>query len=115
VVFISSVAALSGLAANSLYSARKGGIVALTRSLAVELAREGFRVNCVSPGHVSTQMARDWCATLNDEQIAALHAAHPLGLGAPADVAHAIAFLLAKTGRWITGTNLVVDGGYTAQ
>jgi len=49
------------------------------------------------------------------EQMAAIESAHPLGIGKARDVANAIAFLLADTGRWITGTTLVVDGGYTAQ
>ena len=49
------------------------------------------------------------------EQYEILKAAHPLGFGSTLDVANAIAFLMAETGRWITGTNLVVDGGYTAK
>jgi NAD(P)-dependent dehydrogenase (short-subunit alcohol dehydrogenase family) len=53
-------------------------------------------------------------ASLTPEQFEAIKAAHPLGIGSPWDVAHAIAFLVADTGRWITGTTLVVDGGYTA-
>ena len=53
-------------------------------------------------------------ATLTNEQRAAIAAQHPLGIGQPEDVANSIAFLLADTGRWITGTTLVVDGGYTA-
>jgi NAD(P)-dependent dehydrogenase (short-subunit alcohol dehydrogenase family) len=52
---------------------------------------------------------------LTDEQIAKIESAHPLGIGTVRDVANAVAFLLADTGRWITGTTLVVDGGYTAQ
>jgi len=57
------------------------------------------------------EMERVW----TDEQRRQVEAAHPLGIGQPEDVAHAVAFLLADTGRWITGTVLVVDGGYTAQ
>jgi 3-oxoacyl-[acyl-carrier protein] reductase len=54
-------------------------------------------------------------ALLTDEQIKALEDAHPLGFGTPRDVANAAAFLLADTGKWITGSTLVLDGGYSAQ
>jgi NAD(P)-dependent dehydrogenase (short-subunit alcohol dehydrogenase family) len=87
----------------------------MTKSLALELAHEGIRVNCVAPGFVRSSMFEELTGTVPPDQIAAIEAAHPLGLGQPRDVAHAIAFLLAQTSRWITGTTLVVDGGYTAQ
>ena len=114
IVFLSSSAGLTGQAGVSAYAASKGGIVALTRALAVELAGEHIRVNCVAPGVVATEMGRSLLGMLTPEQRAALEAAHLLGLGSARDVAHAIAFLLASTARWITGTVLVVDGGYTA-
>jgi NAD(P)-dependent dehydrogenase (short-subunit alcohol dehydrogenase family) len=80
----------------------------------LELVSEGIRVNCVAPGQVRTEMAGQQQQSLTAEQFAAIEAMHPLGIGQPSDVASAIAFLLADTGRWITGTTLVVDGGYTA-
>ena len=113
-VFLSSVAALTGQAGLAAYAASKGAIVALTRSLAVELAGERIRVNCVAPGVVATEMGQGLLAMLTPEQGAALEAMHLLGLGEARDVSYAIAFLLAETSRWITGTVLVVDGGYTA-
>lgn len=115
IVFLSSVMGLVGQPGVAAYAASKGAVLALTRSLALELAREGVRVNCLAPGHVKTEMAERVQAAFSPEQIAAIEAMHPLGIGAPIDVAYAIAFLLADTGRWITGTTLVVDGGYTAQ
>lgn len=114
IVFLSSVMGLVGQPGVSVYAASKGAIVAVTKSLALELARDGLRVNCVAPAQVKTEMAEAMQETLSAEQIAAIEAMHPLGIGTPLDVAYAIAFLLADTGRWITGTTLVVDGGYTA-
>lgn len=114
VVLISSVMGLVGQPCVSAYSASKGALVALSKSLALELARENIRVNCVAPGHVQTEMAEKVHETLTAEQVEAIQKMHPLGIGAPRDVANTIAFLIADTGRWITGSTLVVDGGYTA-
>lgn len=83
--------------------------------MALEEAKEGIRVNCVAPGQVHSKMPEEQQQLLTREQRAAVEPLHPLGLGTPADVAYAVAFLLADTGRWTTGTTLVVDGGYTAQ
>jgi len=63
---------------------------------------------------VRTEMMDTMFQSLLPEQVAAIVSMHPLGIGTPEDVANAIAFLLADTGRWITGTTLVIDGGYTA-
>jgi 3-oxoacyl-[acyl-carrier protein] reductase len=72
------------------------------------------RVNCVAPGYVRSEMAGRLQAMLTDGQFEAIEKTHPLGLGTPKDVANAVAFLLAGTGRWITGSVLVIDGGYSA-
>ncbi|HEY2014896.1 MAG TPA: SDR family oxidoreductase [Bryobacteraceae bacterium] len=115
IVFLSSVAGMTGQAGLAAYSASKGAVIALTRTLAIELAKENIRVNCVAPGVVTTEMGQGLLRMLTAEQRADLEAKHPLGFGNARDVANAVAFLLAGTGRWITGTVLVVDGGYTAQ
>ena len=114
IVFLASVAGLTGVAGRADYSASKGGLIALTRSLAAEFARENIRVNCLAPAWVETEMTRRSLDALPPDAVAALRARHLLGFGQPRDVAHAAAFLLADTARWITGTTLVVDGGYTA-
>ena len=83
--------------------------------MAVELAPKKIRVNCVAPGFVRTPMYDKVAKFWDQEQEARITALHPLGWGEPEDIANAIAFLLADAGRWITGTVLTVDGGYTAQ
>lgn len=113
-VLLSSVMGLVGQPGQSLYSATKGALVAMTRSLALELAREKIRINCVAPAVVMAGMSEQLQQNVSPEQFAQITAMHPLGLGRGEDVAHAVAFLLGDTARWITGTTLVVDGGYTA-
>ena len=113
IVFLSSVMGQVGQAGVSAYCASKGAVDAMTRSLALELAPQGIRVNAVAPGQVETEMLDQQKQTLTAEQFDRIKAMHPLGLGQPEDVAHAIAFLLADTSRWINGTTLTVDGGYT--
>ena len=98
----------------SVYSATKGAIIALTRSLSRELLGDGIRVNCVAPGFVETEMLQRMKQLIPAEHLEDTFARHPLGVGTPHDVACAVAYLLAPTGRWITGTTLVVDGGYTS-
>lgn len=115
VVLMSSITGMVGSPAMSLYSATKGALVALTKSLALELAGSGLRVNCIAPALVDTPMFEDLKNLFGAEGLAKIESAHPLGIGRPRDIANATAFLLADTGRWITGTTLVVDGGYTAQ
>ncbi|MBV8135452.1 MAG: SDR family oxidoreductase, partial [Deltaproteobacteria bacterium] len=115
IVFLSSVIAFSGKPAVSVYGATKAALMGLTKSLAVELAPDRVRVNSIAPGFVETEMFEEARAVMTDEQVEALRQAHPLGFGSARDVAHAVAFLLADTGRWITGSTLIVDGGYSAQ
>jgi NAD(P)-dependent dehydrogenase (short-subunit alcohol dehydrogenase family) len=116
VVFVSSVMGIVGQPAVSGYCASKGAVIGFVRAAAIELAREGIRVNCVAPGHVDgdSRMSADLKSLLG-EGFESLAKSHPLGLGRAADVANAIAFLLGDTARWITGSTLVVDGGYSAQ
>jgi len=114
IVLMSSVMSMVGQPGVSAYCGSKGAIQSFSRAAALELAREKVRINCVAPGFVHAMVSFENQNALNDEQLKAIENYHPLGLGNAQDVANAIAFLLAATGRWITGTTLVVDGGYTA-
>lgn len=113
-IFLSSVAAVCGEPAISTYAASKAALQGLSKSLALELARLKVRVNCIAPGHVQTEMAKEFSQQLTSEQYMAIADKHPLGLGTPKDVAYAAAFLISDMSRWVTGTTLYVDGGYSA-
>jgi 3-oxoacyl-[acyl-carrier protein] reductase len=115
IVFVSSVAALTGSPATAAYSASKAALIGLTKSLAIELAREGIRVNCIAPGMVESEMADQMRRTVGEDQFAAITAQYPLGVGTPWDVACAAAYLLSDGARWMTGHTLVLDGGFSAQ
>lgn len=114
IVLLSSVAAVAGQPALSAYGATKAALMGIVKSVAMELARSRIRVNCIAPGMVRSEMTEHLLSMLLPEQVSAIEQMHPLGFGTTRDVAHAAAFLLADTGRWITGSTLLVDGGYTA-
>lgn len=115
VVLMSSVLGLVGSPLESAYSAAKAALGGLVRSAALEFAGDNIRVNAVAPGYVETEMLAAFRKTITDDQFNGIIAKHPLGLGSAEDIAEAVAFLLGSSSRWITGTTLVVDGGYTAQ
>ncbi|MBN1779916.1 SDR family oxidoreductase [bacterium] len=113
-IFISSTMGLVGQSGLVGYCASKGALVSGVRAMAAELSSKNIRVNCVCPGHVEgTPMSDHLFATLTDEAKSAISVSHPLGLGTPEDVAHACVYLLSDQARWVTGTALSVDGGYT--
>lgn len=115
IIFISSVMGVAGENGKTLYSMTKGALVAATKSMAVELAPRRIRVNSISPGVVETPMSENAIYSRNPESRERVAALHPLGLGKPDDVANACAFLLSDASSWITGSNLIVDGGYLAR
>lgn len=115
IVFASSIAAMIGEPGISAYSATKGAIISISQSLASELCGEGIRVNCISPSFVKTEFTKEFFSNLTSDQLAALESKHPLGFGEPEDVAPLIAFLISDSSRWMTGSNVVIDGGYSTK
>ncbi len=118
IVNTASIAGLRGAGNWTTYSASKGGVVQLTKALAMELARMNVRVNCVCPGIIDTGMfdqAVDMVAVDRDELAATIGEAHPMGrIGRPEEVAAAILFLASEEASFITGVPLSVDGGLWA-
>ena len=106
-----SILGVFGQSMTAAYSAAKGGVVNLTRTLALESASKGVRVNAVAPGYIDTPLL----SLLDDATRQALIQMHPIGrLGRSEEVASAALFLLCDESSFVTGSNLVVDGGFTA-
>ena len=116
---IVNIASMSGVVVNdpqpqAAYNASKAGVIMLTKSLAAEWAKRGVRVNCVSPGYIGTDLVKGVLAQ-NEAWRERWLSMTPAGrLGEPADVAHAVLYLASDAAKYATGTNLIVDGGYTS-
>jgi NAD(P)-dependent dehydrogenase (short-subunit alcohol dehydrogenase family) len=109
IVNMASGRALAGAARGAHYSATKGGIIALTKSLALDWAPYGIRVNCVIPGVTDTAQPR---GELSDDELYALGSRVPLGrIGQPQDIAAVVAFLLGDDSAYMTGQSIAVNGG----
>lgn len=113
IVNIASIAARVGGSVSCVYPASKAGVVAFSKNTALRFAKDNIRVNCVCPGHVDTALTY----TLKDPEVkAALIEKYPLGrLATAEEIARAVLFLASEEASFITGIELIVDGGYTAQ
>ncbi len=109
IINISSIWGLRGASCEVPYACTKAAVIGLTRSLAMELAPSGIRVNCVAPGVIQTDMLQE----VGEDVIPQLREATPLGrLGTPEDIAHAVAFFADDKSSFVTGQVLTADGGF---
>lgn len=115
VVFFSSIMGCVGESGKSLYSMTKGALIAATRSLACEYAKKNIRFNCVSPGAILTPINANLPHMADPEKRQALADKHLLGFGECSDISNACIYLLSNASKWVTGQNLIVDGGYTTK
>ncbi len=118
IVNIASIFGLVGYPRAVAYCASKGAVVNLTRSMALDLAEKGIRVNCICPGVVDTPMIMNWVERYGSYEtvVKEVSAQHPLGrMGEPEDIAYACLYLASDEASWVTGAALPVDGGYTAK
>lgn len=117
IVNTASVAGMVGIAKRASYCASKGAVIALTRQVAIEYVKQGIRVNCLCPGTVDSPWVERLLQNAEDKAAArqALEARQPIGrLGTPEEVAAAALYLASDDAAFITGTGLVIDGGWTA-
>lgn len=113
IVFVSSISGIwVSYIAGSLYSATKGAINGFAKGLALELAGKNIRVNCVNPGMVKTEILKG--GVITEEQLKDDAKKYPLKrYGRPEEIAYGVIYLLSDASSWSTGTNLLIDGGYT--
>ncbi len=114
IVLTTSIAGLFGMKGNGIYAASKGALISISKVWANELAVNRIRVNCVSPGMVKTEITNKSIENLSIEVIQEDEKKYPLGYGEAIQVANPIIFLLSDASSWITGQNLVLDGGRTS-
>jgi NAD(P)-dependent dehydrogenase (short-subunit alcohol dehydrogenase family) len=117
IVNVASEAGLVGFPSYAAYAASKAAVVNLTRSMALDHAPDGIRVNCVCPGSIETPLLRRFYEEQPDPAGARAEDErdHPLGIGQPEDVAQSVLFLAGPASGYVTGHALAVDGGYTAK
>ncbi len=120
IINMSSVAATIGIDRRLPYCSSKGAVLALTRSVAIDFATQGIRCNAICPGTVQTPFVEDYLARHfvghEDEVRRQLHARQPIGrMGRPDEIAHAALYLASDEAAFVTGSALVIDGGWTAK
>lgn len=115
IVLISSITSVIGRNGVTAYAASKGALVSAIRAMALEFSKKEICVNSISPGTVLTPLMENFLSTLSEEDYNKRISGFPLGIGKPEDISNICVFLLSDASRWITGQNIIVDGGYTIQ
>jgi NAD(P)-dependent dehydrogenase (short-subunit alcohol dehydrogenase family) len=114
IVLIASVMSIIANPALTAYCASKAALVGGAKALALELANNKIRVNCVSPGYLEdTKMMTELDEILSNQELDNLKKGYPLGLGSTNDITALCLFLLSDESKWITGQNIIIDGGYS--
>ena len=114
IVLMSSISSVLSTTGISYYSAIKSSINSLCRSMAIELSPREIRVNSILAGAIETNMHKEIESILSTEYIDKYRNKHLLGFGQPNDIANMVCFLLSPASKWITGSSLIVDGGYSS-
>ena len=115
IVLISSISGIIARKGLSAYAASKGALISTARVMAVEMASREVRVNTVSPGTILTPMMQKALEAMSDEDRKKRVEGFPLGLGKTTDISNACIYLFSDASRWVTGHNLIVDGGFSIQ
>ena len=113
IVLISSITSIIGRTGVAAYAASKGAMNSATKVFALELVKRKIRVNCILPGTIITPLIQNYLSSLNEEDYKKRIDGFPLGLGETTDISNACIYLLSDASRWVTGQNIIIDGGYT--
>lgn len=115
VIFMSSITGIVGDKGKSLYGLTKGALITAAKALAIEFADRRIRINSISPGAILTPINASLPYMADPERREQLENKHLLGLGETTDISNGVIYLLSDASRWVTGQNLIIDGGYTAK
>ena len=115
IVLISSISGVIARKGLSSYAASKGALMSAARVMALEMAPREVRVNTVSPGTILTPMMQKALNAMEENNRKKRVEGFPLGLGKTTDISNACIYLLSDASQWVTGQNLIIDGGYTIQ
>ncbi|MCV9926875.1 SDR family oxidoreductase [Flavobacterium sp. LS1R49] len=112
-VFVSSISSKLGVPGTAMYAASKAALSSFSKVLASELASQGIRSNSVCPGIIRTAMTEQASDVVSQEELKKAESEYPLGYGEPSDVGGLIMYLLSDMSKWMTGSDLIIDGGFT--
>lgn len=113
-IFMSSVSSICGTEGMTAYASSKGCIDSMIKSMSIELATRNIRINSIVAGAIKTPMHSKILNKMSKESILNYEKKHPLGFGSCEDISNLVSFLISDASKWITGTSIIVDGGYSA-